>query len=108
MAAPTILAKLQAIADWPDLWNCAPVTDPNLGPISFLQGYLFYDTAEIWSFNAAPGAGELSLSSAGAGLRVNFEDWLTARLELARPLTRAPTEKGEKDWRQFFSLSAAY
>jgi|CXWL01.1.fsa_nt_gi hemolysin activation/secretion protein len=82
--------------------------DPNIGPISFLQGYLFYDTAEVWNYNTAPGADELSLSSAGAGLRVSFEDWLTARLEIARPLTRTPYEENDKDWRQFFSLSAAY
>ena len=82
--------------------------DPNLGPISFLQGYLFYDTAEVWNHNTAPDIDELSLSSAGAGVRVNFEDWLTARFELARPLTRTPTEEREKNWRQFFSLSAAY
>ncbi len=82
--------------------------DPDLGPISFLQGYLFYDTAQVWNYNTAPDADELSLSSAGAGLRVNVEDWLVFRIETARPLTRTPYEEGDKDWRQFFSLSAAY
>ncbi|MEQ1618474.1 MAG: POTRA domain-containing protein [Terricaulis sp.] len=82
--------------------------DPDLGPISFLQGYLFYDTAQVWNYNTAPDADELSLSSAGAGLRVNIEDWLIARWEFARPLTRTPFEQGDKDWRQFFSLAAAY
>ncbi len=82
--------------------------DPELGAISFLQGYLFYDTAQVWNFNTAPDADELSLSSAGAGVRVNVEDWLVFRLETARPLTRTPYEEGNKDWRQFFSLSAAY
>lgn len=80
--------------------------DPGLGPISFLQGYLFYDTAQVWNYNAAPGDDELSLSSAGAGLRVDVEDWLTARLEFARP--RTPYEQGDKQGRQFFSLSAIY
>lgn len=82
--------------------------DPDLGPVSFLQGYLFYDTAQVWNFHDAPNADELSLSSAGAGLRVNIDDWLAARWELARPLTRTPYDEGDKDWRQFFSLSAMY
>lgn len=82
--------------------------DPDLGPISFVQGYLFYDAAEVWNYNTAPGADELSLSSAGAGLRVNFENWLTAGLEYARPLTRTPYEQGDKQGRHFFSLSATY
>ncbi len=80
--------------------------DPNLGPISFVQGYAFYDTAEVWNFDS-PGAVD-SLASAGAGVRVTFDDWLTARWELAHPLTRTPVEEGERDWRQFFSLSATY
>lgn len=82
--------------------------DPDLGAVSFLQGYLFYDTAQVWNFNTAVGADELSLSSAGAGIRVTFEDWLTAGLEFARPLTRTPSEESDKNWRPFFSVSAAY
>ncbi len=82
--------------------------DPDLGPVSFLQGYLFYDTAQVWNYHDAPNADELSLSSAGVGLRVNIDDWLAARWELARPLTRTPYDEGDKDWRQFFSLSAMY
>lgn len=82
--------------------------DPDLGPISFLQGYLFYDTAQVWNYNTADNADELSLSSAGAGVRINLEDWLTLRLEFARPLTRTPSDEGDKDWRQFFSMSASY
>jgi hemolysin activation/secretion protein len=82
--------------------------DPGLLPISFLQGYLFYDLAEVWNYNAASGADDFSLSSAGVGLRIDLQDWLTARLEFARPLTHAPYEDGDKDWRRSFSLSAAY
>lgn len=82
--------------------------DPDLDLISFMQGYLFYDAAQVWSESAAPGADELSLASAGAGLRISVEDWLTARVEFARPLTRTPAQQDDKDWRSFFSLSAAY
>lgn len=82
--------------------------DPGLDPISFLQGYAFYDSAQVWNYNTPAGASDLSLSSAGLGLRVDFLDWLTARIETAKPLTRTPFDADDKDWRQFFSLSAAY
>lgn len=82
--------------------------DPGLDPISFIQGYAFYDAAQTWNYNTPAGAKDLSLSSAGLGLRVDFLDWLTARVETAKPLSRAPFETGDKDWRQFFSLSASY
>lgn len=82
--------------------------DPPTEVLTFLQGYAFYDVAEVWNYNMPAGSDELSLASAGLGLRLDFQDWLTARVETAKPLTRRPFETGDKDWRQFFSLSAAY
>jgi hemolysin activation/secretion protein len=78
--------------------------DPNLDPVSFLQGYLFADAAEIWD----EAGGAVSLASVGAGMRVTLYDRVTAGLEFARPLDIAPAEEGNRDWRQFFSLSAEY
>jgi hemolysin activation/secretion protein len=58
----------------------------------------------VWNFDT----GADSLASAGAGVRVSFDDWLTARWEIARPLTRTPAEEGDKDARNFVTLSASY
>lgn len=77
---------------------------PSSDLISFVQGYLFLDAAEVWNLGTEGAA----LASAGAGLRVTFDDSVTAGLELARPLTRAPLGEDGKDWRQFFSLTATY
>jgi hemolysin activation/secretion protein len=93
---------------WAGLVELRAGYDPNLAPISFLQGYLFYDSSEAWNYNNAPDADALALSSVGGGLRISFQDWLTARFELARPLTRTFDGQRQTDWRQFFSLSAAY
>jgi hemolysin activation/secretion protein len=78
--------------------------DPSGDVFSFLQGYLFVDAAHVWNEDA----GSESLSSAGAGVRLTMDDWLTAGVEFARPLTRTPTDEDDRDWRQFFSLSAEY
>jgi len=78
--------------------------DPDLDPVSFIQGYLFADAAELWD----EAGGEASLASVGAGMRVTLYDRVTAGLEFARPLDIAPAEEGNRDWRQFFSLSAEY
>lgn len=81
--------------------------DPESEVISFLQGYTFYDIAAVW--NAAPAGWEQEdLSSAGLGMRVSLLDSVSARLEMAKPLTRTPYDETDNDWRQFFQLSVAY
>lgn len=82
--------------------------DPGVPGVSFAQGYVFVDSAQVWNYNTPPSADELSLSSAGVGMRLTFADWLTAQVEAARPLTRTPTLEGDKDWRPFVTLSANY
>lgn len=75
--------------------------------ISFLQGYTFYDVAAVW--NARPtGWEKQDLSSAGLGVRVTLLDSVSARIEMARPLTRTPYDESDRDWRQFFQLSVSY
>ena len=77
---------------------------PTADLVTFVQGYFFLDAAEVWNLRTEGAA----LASAGAGVRVTFDDRVTAGLELARPLTRGPSEEDGKDWRQFFSLAASY
>ncbi len=80
---------------------------PESEVISFLQGYTFYDIAAVW--NAAPAAWEKEdLSSAGLGMRISLFDSISARVEMAKPLTRTPYDETDRDWRQFFQLSVAY
>jgi hemolysin activation/secretion protein len=78
--------------------------DPNLDPITFAQGYLFADGAEVWD----EGGGVTSIASFGAGMRITFDHRVTAGFEFARPLDIVPMDEPNRDWRQFFSLSAAY
>ena len=71
------------------------------------QLYGFYDAGIVWNDNAAPGAGDATLNSAGAGLRFNLPHQLFLSYEAAKPLTRTPAIPGDKDVRHFFSLSFA-
>ena len=80
---------------------------PESDLVSFLQGYTFYDAGSVWNADPA-GWDRDDLSSAGLGMRISFLDSITARLELAKPLTRTPYDEEDRDWRQFFQLSVAY
>ncbi len=77
--------------------------DPEGALLSFAQGYAFVDAAQVWN----DGGGQ-DLASAGAGVRLTLQDRVTAGFELARPIDRTPSEETDRDWRQFFSLSASY
>lgn len=80
---------------------------PESDVISFLQGYTFYDVAAVW--NTKPSGWEKQdLSSAGIGVRVSLFDAVSARLEMAKPLTRTPYDEDDRDWRQFIQLSVSY
>ncbi|MEO1242549.1 MAG: ShlB/FhaC/HecB family hemolysin secretion/activation protein [Pseudomonadota bacterium] len=79
--------------------------DPGLGVLDFYQVYGFFDYGVVWNDNAAPGFDSLSLSSAGAGLRLTFPASLNANFEIARPLDRTPFTQNDRDWRGFFSVS---
>ncbi|MDP2214711.1 ShlB/FhaC/HecB family hemolysin secretion/activation protein [Phenylobacterium sp.] len=83
-------------------WN------PNLRPLSFFQTYGFIDGGKVWNYNAAPGWETLDLASAGAGLRLVFDERLSLRLELAKPLTRQPYASQSKGLRGFVSLSSSF
>ena len=78
--------------------------DPGVDPISFVQGYLFADAGEVWNFDGNAD----QLASVGAGVRLTFDERLTAGFEIARPLEGVPIGESDRDWRHFLSLSAAY
>lgn len=77
-------------------------------PLTFFQTYAFLDGAKTWNRNAPPAWRSAALASSGAGVRLKFTDRLSLRLEAAKPLTRTPYAKDDKDWRAFASLSAGF
>lgn len=78
------------------------------GPVSFVQAYAFVDGAKVWNKASAYSLRSVALSSAGGGLRVTVSNKVTVRIEAAKPLTRAPYETGDKDWRVFAAISASF
>lgn len=78
---------------------------PTLAPLSFVQGYTFFDAGRVENFHA-PKAQQLS--SAGVGARVRLADRLELRIETAKPLSRVPFEKSDKAWRTFFGASVSF
>jgi hemolysin activation/secretion protein len=81
--------------------------DPKARPLSFFQVYAFADAAKVWRKDAPAGFKSAALSSAGVGTRLTFNK-ATLRLEAAKPLTRTPYAAGDKEWRAFVALSAAF
>lgn len=80
--------------------------DPKRAPIRFVQGYGFFDVAQVWNVN--PRNDSASLASAGVGVRVRVGERVTVGLEAAKPLTRTPYGRGDKDWRPSISVSARF
>lgn len=71
-----------------------------------LQLYGFYDVGEVWDREPLPGSpSSQSLSSAGGGIRATIADHVSLALELAKPLTRDITSRGNRDWRPLFDLA---
>ena len=67
------------------------------------QVYGFYDFGTVWNDDARD-----SLSSAGAGLRLQLLEFLRADIQAAKPLTRPVSTRDNKDWRFFFSTALQY
>ena len=78
------------------------------GPVSFIQAYAFVDGAKVWNKPSVYSLRSAALSSGGGGLRVTVNNKITARVEAAKPLTRAPYETGDKTWRVFAAVSASF
>lgn len=81
--------------------------DPKGDLISFAQAFAFVDSAKVW--NVAPNKDwSERLSSAGVGSRITFGRKTTLRVELAKPLSRAPYNERDKGWRTYVSLSRQF
>ncbi len=72
------------------------------------QVYAFYDVGRVWMKDTVDG--DQSLASAGLGLRTNFNENLSANVEVADPLTRPANNQGghAKSPRLFFSVTGRF
>lgn len=82
--------------------------DPAGDLLTFLQAYAFADYAKVWNENGPYEPLDLSLASAGLGLRADILNSMTARVELAKPLDKTPWDEDDRDWRSFFSLASDF
>ncbi|SMF58307.1 Hemolysin activation/secretion protein [Tistlia consotensis] len=77
--------------------------------LNSFQVYGFYDWGEVWNDNASGDYARQTLSSAGAGLRLDLVDHrFSLDLQVARPLTRVPYETGSKSTRFFLSVTGRF
>jgi len=75
------------------------------------QPYTFYDHGRVWSGTGIRGSLSQwqTLTSAGVGARFAPLSWLSAGLEAAQPLTRAPgLAEGRKPTRYYFDVTARF
>ncbi len=82
--------------------------NPPVPQVDFAQLFGFYDVGSVWNENTTPERRQDTLSSAGVGFRITFPKSVRVKYEAARPLTRVPFTQDDKDWRHFFSVSAAF
>ena len=75
------------------------------------QPYVFYDHGRVWSGTGIRGSLSQwqTLTSAGVGARFAPLSWLSAGLEAAQPMTRAPAlAEGRKPTRYYFDVTARF
>lgn len=73
------------------------------------QPYVFYDAGWAWNRRTGGASQTQFLSSAGLGVRVQPDSWISGGLEFAKPLTRAPGQaEGEHPWRVLMDVSARF
>ena len=73
------------------------------------QPYVFYDYGWAWAKRTGGASRTLSLASTGLGVRWMPETWLTSSLELAQPLTRAPTlAENRRPLHLYFDISMRF
>lgn len=80
----------------------------NSGPLTYLQPYANYAAGQVWNLDSTASPSSESLASAALGVRFGLLDNLDGSLEIAKPLTRTPSNEGDNDARIFFSLSARF
>jgi hemolysin activation/secretion protein len=81
----------------------------DIDPLEFLQFYTFFDMGAVWNRASTGTFRRHSLSSVGAGVRMNFPYSIQTSLEAAQPVTRPVSTSGDsKEPRFFFTLSAGF
>lgn len=64
----------------------------------------FYDIGAVWNRNAPAASRQLSLASAGGGVRFRLLEQLNATVEVGKPLTRDSSRGTDRDPQVYFSL----
>ncbi|MEQ8935015.1 MAG: POTRA domain-containing protein [Amphiplicatus sp.] len=101
-----------AIAGDKGVAGAAEIRFINKTTLPVLKGYqvfAFYDVGKVW--NEEPLFFErehATISSAGAGVRLNVTDKVRATYEAARPIDGLTGDFDDESWRHFFSLSASF
>lgn len=86
-------------------WNAID----QIGFISNVQFYSFYEGGVTWLVSPLPGENEReSLASAGLGTRFAAFNSTNISLEVAQPLTRKVAAENNDDARVFFSIGASF
>lgn len=70
------------------------------------QAFAYYDIGSVW--NRDNTADNNSLASAGLGLRLNVNQWLSGSAEVGFPLTKEVAIENDKDPRFFFSVTGRF
>jgi hemolysin activation/secretion protein len=77
--------------------------------LQMYEFYGFYDIGKVWSRQTSNiDSQEASAMSAGLGVRLNFNRWLSGYVELDKPLTRNVAAKNNDDPRVFGGILVTY
>jgi hemolysin activation/secretion protein len=73
------------------------------------QVYVFYDGGVAWQNDSPPGeALQRAATSAGLGIKLYETKYMSADLQMAKPLTKIADATNDKEPRYFFSVTARY
>lgn len=79
------------------------LSDDVIGIIQRVRPYIYYDVGKAWDMDTSTSEGLVqSLSSVGAGLRIELAYGINLALEYARPLTRTPNTEDDRNGRLLF------
>ncbi len=73
------------------------------------QPYAFYDYGWAWGKRTGGASSTQTLSSAGVGIKVAPDSWISSTLELAQPLIRVPSlTEGQRPLRIYWDVSMRF
>ncbi len=73
-----------------------------------IQIFTYFDGGQLWSLSKTALSGGSALTSAGAGIRANFIDYLYSSVDLDKPLDHEVLTQKGKPARAYFSVTARY